>query len=244
MLKVSDGKWTTRRLIRVETGGALGSGNIPDLVGQPILGVSSQATAIVTSTVSFREGGTTIVEIEIDENTKTGAFEEGEQISGISSVNDLDVTATIRGIVVSVAINNSGQYYSVNQKVNVGTVANSNNVLQVKVQTINTGSIDEFIIDDAGTGYAVGDNLIINNENTNGTGAAFAQVSVVGGGIAPESGSTAPSFDTTDDVSQRFDNTNSKFDKEIGEYDMKTSDHSHLKKKVKYFMVMIMMEQK
>ena len=65
---------------------------------------------------------------------------------------------------------------------------------QVKVQTINTGSIDEFIIDDAGTGYAVGDNLIINNENTNGTGAA--QVSVVGGGIAPESGSTAPSFDT------------------------------------------------
>ena len=42
---------------------------------------------------------------------------------------------------------------------------------QVKVQTINTGSIDEFIIDDAGTGYAVGDNLIINNENTNGTGA-------------------------------------------------------------------------
>ena len=127
MLKVSDGKWTTRRLIRVETGGALGSGNIPDLVGQPILGVSSQATAIVTSTVSFREGGTTIVEIEIDENTKTGAFEEGEQISGISSVNDLDVTATIRGIVVSVAINNSGQYYSVNQKVNVGTVANSNN---------------------------------------------------------------------------------------------------------------------
>ena len=67
MLKVSDGKWTTRRLIRVETGGALGVGNIPDLVGQPISGISSQATAIVTSTVSFREGGTTIVEIEIDE---------------------------------------------------------------------------------------------------------------------------------------------------------------------------------
>ena len=234
MLKVSDGKWTTRRLIRVETGGALGSGNIPDLVGQPILGVSSQATAIVTSTVSFREGGTTIVEIEIDENTKTGAFEEGEQISGISSVNDLDVTATIRGIVVTVAINNSGQYYSVNQKVNVGTVANSNNAAQVKVQTINTGSIDEFIIDDAGTGYAVGDNLIINNENTNGTGAA-AQVSVVGGGIAPESGSTAPSFDTTDDVSQKFDNTNSKFDKEIGEYDMKTSDHITLEEESQIF---------
>ena len=234
MLKVSDGKWTTRRLIRVETGGALGSGNIPDLVGQPILGISSQATAIVTSTVSFREGGTTIVEIEIDENTKTGAFEEGEQISGISSVNDLDVTATIRGIVVSVAINNSGQYYSVNQKVNVGTVANSNNAAQVKVQTINTGSIDEFIIDDAGTGYAVGDDLIINNENTNGTGAA-AQVSVVGGGIAPESGSTAPSFDTTDDVSQRFDNTNSKFDKEIGEYDMKTSDHITLEEESQIF---------
>ena len=78
------------------------------------------------------------------------------------------------------------------------------------------GYLSQFIIDDAGTGYAVGDNLIINNENTNGTGAA-AQVSVVGGGIAPESGSTAPSFDTTDDVSQRFDSSNSKFDKEIGE---------------------------
>ena len=106
-------------------------------------------------------------------------------------------------------------------------------IMQVKVQTINTGSIDEFIIDDAGTGYAVGDNLIINNENTNGTGAA--QVSVVGGGIAPESGSTAPSFDTTDDVSQRFDNTNSKFDKEIGEYDMKTSDHITLEEESQIF---------
>ena len=62
-----------------------------------------------------------------------------------------------------------------------------------------------------------------------------AQVSVVGGGIAPESGSTAPSFDTTDDVSQRFDNTNSKFDKEIGEYDMKTSDHITLEEESQIF---------
>ena len=59
------------------------------------------------------------------------------------------------------------------------------NSATAKVQTVTVGQVDEIIVDDAGTGYAVGDNLVLNNAGTDGSGAV-AQVSVVGGGIAPE----------------------------------------------------------
>ena len=70
LIRVSDGKWTIKKIMRV-----LGvSGNVTDLVGQTITGQTSLATAIPVSVVSFREANTTIIEIEIDEETTTKYF--------------------------------------------------------------------------------------------------------------------------------------------------------------------------
>ena len=72
-------------------------------------------------------------------------------------------------------ITNGGSILYCNHQV-VGLSAGGSNSATAKVQTI-TGSIDEIIIDDVGLDYAVGDNLIFNNGNTNGTGAVCTSFS-------------------------------------------------------------------
>ena len=51
MIRVSDGKWTTRNIMRVN----VVNGSTTELIGQTITGQTSGATAIVTSTFLFRE---------------------------------------------------------------------------------------------------------------------------------------------------------------------------------------------
>ena len=133
MLRVSDGKWTTRNLMRISAV----TGFPSELIGQTITGRTSGATAIVVSSITFREAQTDIIELELDTDTVDGTFIQGEL-----------------------------------------------------VQTVTVGQVDEIIVDDAGTGYAVGDNLVLNNSGTDGSGAS-AQVSVVGGAVAPEAGDVA-----------------------------------------------------
>ncbi len=184
LIRVSDGKWTRKKIMRV-----LGvSGNVTDLVGQTITGQTSLATAIPTSVVSFRESETTIIEIEIDEATQSNTFIDGETIKGTSAITDGDVSFTLLSVVSRTVINNGGQYYTVGQTITVGNVANSSNTCTAKIETINSGLIDDIIIDEAGTGYEIGDVINFSNTETNGINVA-ADVQVVGGAIAPETGS-------------------------------------------------------
>ncbi len=189
MLRLSDGKWTTKTIIRAEPV----EGNASELVGQVITGIESGSTAIVTSSISFRENNRDVVELEIDKETKSGDFlfpstldsTIGETVTGISTVTDRTVSIRPFNILTGITVTNSGSYYTPEQKVNVST-----GTATAKIQTVVTGKVDEVVIDDAGTGYKVGENLLVDNSGTNGTGFS-AQVSVVGGGIEIESGSVA-----------------------------------------------------
>ena len=184
LIRVSDGKWTRKKIMRV-----LGvSGDVTDLVGQTITGQTSLATAIPTSVVSFRESETTIIEIEIDEATQSNTFIDGETIKGTSAITDGDVSFTLLSVVSRTVINNGGQYYTVGQTITVGNVANSSNTCTARIETIDSGLIDDIIIDNAGTGYAIGDTINFSNTGTDGINVA-ADVQVVGGAIAPETGS-------------------------------------------------------
>ena len=197
MLRLSDGKWTTKTIIRAEPV----EGDASELVGQVITGIESGSTAIVTSSISFRENNRDVVEIEIDKETKSGDFlfpstldsTIGETVTGISTVTDRTVSIRPFNILTGITVTNSGSYYTPEQKVNVST-----GTATAKIQTVVTGKVDEVVIDDAGTGYKVGENLLVDNSGTNGTGFS-AQVSVVGGGIEIESGSLAEYGMTTGD---------------------------------------------
>ena len=189
MLRLSDGKWTTRNIMRAEPV----NGDASELIGVTITGKTSGATAIVTSSISFRENNKDVVELEIDENTRNGNFIKGETVEGISTVTEQTVSLKPYNILTGITTTNPGSYYTQDQKVNVTT-----GTALAKVQTINSGTVDEVIIDDAGTGYKVGENLLVDNSGTNGTGFS-AQVSVVGGGIQIESGSINEYGMTADD---------------------------------------------
>ena len=184
MIRLSDGKWTRKKIMRV-----LGvSGNATDLIGRTITGQNSQATAIPVSIVSFREADTTIIEFEIDEETQTSTFIAGETLLGTSNITDGDVTVQLLQIVSDTNITDGGQYYTAGQTINVGSVGGSSGTAAAVVDTITSGTIDEIIIDDVGTGYDVGDTINFDNTGTNGINVS-AEVQVVGGAISPEAGS-------------------------------------------------------
>ena len=184
MIRVSDGKWTTRNIMRVN----LVNGVPSELIGQTVSGDTSGATGIVVSSITFREAQTDIIEFELDAETLSGTFVQGETVRGISTVTDQDVTFTPYSIVTGSSITSNGAYYTADQTVNLSATGSQS--ATAKVQTVTVGQVDEIIVDDAGTGYQVGDNIVLDNSGTDGSGAV-AQVSVVGGAIAPEAGDVA-----------------------------------------------------
>lgn len=177
MLRVSDGKWSTDKIMRVVE---IGTADFNELVGQTVTGRTSGATAIVASIIKFRDNETLIAELSLDEESITGTFTTGEIVTGVSNELDLDISATIQTVISSAAVNNGGLYYAINDTIN-----SSSATTITKVESISSGSINEVIIEDAGTGYAVGDSLDFDNTNTDGTGLR-ARIAVVGGGVELE----------------------------------------------------------
>ena len=205
MLRVSDGVWSVRNIMRVNPV----NGSATELIGQTITGQTSFATAIVTASVSFREAGNNVIELELDPATITGTFEENELVFGTSTVTDSIVSFRPYSILTGTTVTNGGAYYTADQTINIAS--GGSNTATAKVQNVTRGVVDEIIVDTAGTGYAVGDDVVLDNSNTDGVGAV-AEVSVVGGGIAPESGSlsaygmNANDHITIEETSQNFYN--------------------------------------
>ena len=194
MLRVSDGIWSVRDIMRVLPV----NGSATELIGQTITGQTSFATAIVTASVSFREATRDVVELELDKATINGTFLENEIIFGTSTISDQVVSFQPYSIITGSTVTNGGSYYTADQIVNIAS--GGSNSATAKVQNVTRGVVDEIVIDDSGTGYKVGENLVLNNTGTDGVGAAAA-ISVVGGGIAPESGSlTAYGMSATDHI--------------------------------------------
>ena len=186
MLRASDGAWTTRRIMRVQET----AGNVEELIGQTVTGLTSGATAIPVSTIGIREAFTDIVEIEIDTDTQKGTFVSGETVQGISSVSDQDVSFTVYSVVVDadVSTTDEGQYYTVGQQVNIASTGSQ--TATAIINTVGSGTVTSIEIDDAGSNYEIGDAINFDNTGTDGVGIS-AQVKVVGGAIAPEAGDVA-----------------------------------------------------
>ena len=188
MLKTSDGQWSDDFVMRVVE---IGTSNFNELIGQTITGQTSGATIIVSSLVKFKSGTTLVTELNLDQTTISGTFTIGEIVKGISTELDLEISATLSGIVGDVTITDGsadmmgmgygvkgGQYYQVGDAVafeKLGTIG-----VRGQVSRVGAGSIDEIYIANSGTGYSEGDVITIDNANTNGVGASpNLQLSVV-----------------------------------------------------------------
>ena len=179
LLRVSDGKWNTSKILRVIST----AGDTVDLVGRTIEGQTSDATAIVENVFKFQIGSDEVSELIVNTDTVVGTFSVGEEIRGTSSDDsDIFIKANISGIPNQPTITNDGSLYSTGDTVAI-TAGGEGSIIQV--DGVGRGSITEFFIDDVGTGYSIGDDLVFNNANTGG-GAAVAKVSVVNGGFTDE----------------------------------------------------------
>ena len=188
MLRISDGKWTTNKILRAI---AFSGSDTSLLIGRTITGQSSGATAIVEAVSKFQIGANEITEFTLGGSSIQGTFQTGEEVRGTQSDDaSVFIKATTSGIPGTISITNDGFLSAENDSVPI-TGGGTGSIIQVNA--IGNGGITDFIIDDAGNSFEIGDDLVFNNANTDG-GGAVAKVSLVNGGLTPED-----STSTTDD---------------------------------------------
>ena len=188
MLRVSDGSWNVQTFIRC-TQTALQSVNDPIfLTGQvitqandPSSTTTNEATAIVENVLKFTEGSTQIIEIVLNQETISGTFVNGAEVTGIKN-DDEDVTigVTVSQSLSTAVITNDGSTLTVGDEATISGGAGAG--ARVQVLDISGAGVDEVIVNVAGQNYQEGDTL------TFSSGTAQAKVAVVNGGIAPETG--------------------------------------------------------
>jgi len=189
MLRLSAGQWSTQNFIRCkQTTGQLVNDPV-FLVGQTITQANNPAdatinvaTAVVENITKFREGTIEIIEVEINEETTTGTFVTGEEVTGTSNVDeDIEVKITVSQALSTALVTNDGSTITVGDEAVLTGGAGAG--ARIQVLDISGAGVTEVIVNVAGTGYQEGDII------TFSSGTAEAKVSIVGGGFAPETGS-------------------------------------------------------
>ena len=189
MLRVSDGSWNIQTFIRC-TQTTLQQAQDPIfLTGQTITQANdpsdadvNEATAIVENVLKFTEGSTQIIEIILNQETITGTFVNGAEVTGISNVDeDVTIGITVSQALSTAVITNNGSTLTVGDEATISGGAGSG--ARVQIQDISGAGVSEVIVNAAGQNFEEGDEL------TFSSGTAEAVVSIVNGGIAPETGS-------------------------------------------------------
>ena len=190
ILRVSDGKWSTSKIIRVIDS----IGDTKNLIGRTITGLISGSIAIVEDVRKFQIGADNISEIILNMDTLTGNFTIGEQIIGTQYNTDtIYIRANITGLPSVPTVVTSGSLYSESESISI--VGGGEGAI-VQIDSVGHGSITDFFIDNSGINYKIGDDIVFDNTNTNG-GAAQAKVAIVNGGILLEDSSGDIVFEDT-----------------------------------------------
>ena len=158
--------------------------------------IIGKATAVVDSVFQYQLGGETVTEFVLNPGSINGIFVGGQKISGIDNTDDnLVITAKAMSILGSadteVSNYQTSQYFTTDDSIVVSS--DTGNDGSAAISSVTAGKIEELILDTGGIGYEIGDQLVINNANTNGTSLA-GEVSIVNGGIVPEIGTLTGQF--------------------------------------------------
>ena len=181
ILRISDGQWGTRKILR----GIDVVGDTSKLIGRTITGETSEATAIVENVFRFNFGANEVTEFVINTDTIEGTFQIGETVQGTESdLNDIFIKTVVTGIPGTKNILNDGALYDANASI---SLTGGGQGASFQVGDLGGGPLTEIIIDDGGFDFEIGDEIVFTNDETSGTGArAFVQV--VNGGFSPETG--------------------------------------------------------
>ena len=175
MLRVSDGKWDEKSILRISITqgeasqliGLIIKQDIPQLDGSVIT-----SSARVENVIQTQVASTLVTDLILANESITGTIlaENDEQVYTVYAVTDSG--STIRGNVLSIltgfTIRNGGSYYSIGDVIDVSNGGQNNTTARAEVSDIGTGSIDRIVIASGGSGYQINDEVIFNNTNTGG----------------------------------------------------------------------------
>ena len=194
MMRPSGGNWKSSQILRAT---ALSGANGNEVTNNKITGQTSGATAVVISALTITQGTSSLTEFEISD--VVGTFTDGETIKGLSNDSDVEVSFTVSSILASATITNDGVLYHVNESTVVESLGNG--FAAAQITAVKRGGVSDIIVDDAGTGYEVGDPLVFTNPSADtDVESPEGYVSVVGGGVLQETGTLDDSDVTTDTI--------------------------------------------
>ena len=152
----------------------------------------TKAVAQVESVTQFQLGTELVTELVLNSNSISGTFVVGQDITSPDPDNeDVNLTGKIISILTGFNIASSSQYFSTTDSLTI-TATNGDNG-RIGIDQLTKGTINEIIVGEIGSGYEIGEVVVVDNSNTNGTGL-LAKISVVNGGFAPETGSLSTEF--------------------------------------------------
>ena len=153
ILRVSDGKYTKDKIIRVIDDTV--NDGVSKLLGKLITGQTSGATAVVESITKENIGQFTVSTMFL--SGVLGTFQGKEIISdGTSSFET-------GNMVIGTTITSPGTSYSVGDAIPINSNTGSGGF--IRIAEVYTGSLKEVVITSGGTGYKPGDKLTIDNTN-------------------------------------------------------------------------------
>lgn len=219
ILRVSDGSWSSDKIMRVVENQ---TSDFNNLIGQKIYTLNSlgaiSAEAIVFSVVKFRENDVVVAELNLDNESISGTFNENDTVYGIDPTLDTEISAVIKSVIIGAEIIDNGAYYDVGDYVNIGD--GGNNLGIAKIDSVGTGSINEVLVQNGGSNYSVDDTVYFDITGTEGTNL-IAEIRVVGGSISLEN-KTSPDHLITEDedfiISE--DNFYFQFEETIGDTEL------------------------
>ena len=189
MLRLSDGKWNKKTVIRCENQpGSDGS----EVIGQILTGETSGATCFVIDALVFTQGSNSITEFQILQSSLQGTFTEGEILKADTVTSKVEMKFTIQKIITGSTINKTGILHSTNDNITLDS-SYGNNSANIQVDQVSVGSVDEVIIDDVGSNYRIGDVLTFTTSELS-TESAAGFVSVIGGSPLLESNDTSDGY--------------------------------------------------
>ena len=160
--------------------------------------VISEATAIVDSIFRYNLSGITVTEFVLNPGSIDGTFVAGHRISGPDSTTGVTLTGKIGSIldktVITLSDFSSSQYFKTTDTLTVSADVGVDGV--ATIDSVSSGTISNIIVDNGGSDYEIGENVVVDNTNTNGAELA-GEISLVNGGFAPETGTLTDNFRIT-----------------------------------------------
>lgn len=164
MLRVSDGKFSQKSILRVS---AI-SGDPLDLLAQTIIQYDDAgdviASARVENIIASIVGSETIYSLTINASSVVGTFLPNYQVETSGTPKIICLT---RNGVVGFRATTGGSYYQIGDQVSV--ISGSGTGATCEVAEINAnGFLTGIVVDNPGSGYSVGQELVFDNTNSGG----------------------------------------------------------------------------